>query len=452
MNPQRSSEIQKMMRLVSTCQGFLRSGDIDGLEQNITILRNKRKIIWNDKPDSGYTNYLVYGVCTRFMADQISSGFLHDIKEKTDERLNYLNHLNSEIENLEISNFKSKGIKDFHAGKYESAFSMWKKALRKVPSETSIHPRLSDFLDQSDLNEKGRLREVAIGLRRRYCFEEDIGFWQRLESCLPDPAVRCIDFDDDGAMYLNCVNRHSVVKLNSDEEFEWEVCFEEQDELGGKSKGSRFSSFCVSIDRLVLCDASNVSIDRLVLCDASNRQLIFLNKDGVAEKKIPLQVGIPLFVQYVEDLGQYHITDEKTGKVIVFNDNFREIGGYKSPDDALRPVQLVRAKGLNKMVLASSLILLRSTLDVFDLDGNHENTIASFSDPPCHVVKLDLDNSGFIYAADHFGRIHKISPFGEVIWSHRENQQADRFKYVKYHSPHLYVSDFLKMRRFTVDR
>ena len=428
----KSLEVENIMHLLFECKGLLKSGDVCGMRTKISALRNTYERALEDRLDMGFSNCVACGVCGKLPP---SSGFLKETTDKSNERLLYLNRLRSEIDNLEVSYFILKGTNKFYAGEHESAFSLWEDALRKSPADKFIHHRLSDAIGQTktDIQNKKRLEKIAAGLKRRYCFEEDVGFWQGLKTRLPDPAVRCIDFDDDGSMYLNCVDKHSVVKLNSNGEIQWEICFNKL------TNPSRFGSFCFSGGQLILCDAPN-------------RQLIFLTKDGDTERTVPLQLGIPIFAHHVEELGQYHITDEKTGKVHILDDRFREIGAYKSPDDALRPIQVVLAKGINKMVLASSLVSLRSTLDVFDMDGNHENTITSFSESPCHVAKLDMDECGEIYAADHFGRIFKINTAGEVIWRYQESQRTDRFKYVKYRRPYLYISDFHTVRRFRVDR
>ena len=127
-----------MMQLLSECRESLRKGDIKGMEIKIEQLRGKPEEVLKCDPGSGFTNYLVYGAYDGFKKPYISSAFLQEITKITDERLLCLHRLRVEIDCLEGAFFLMKGMRQFHAGQYESAFSVWEKALQKAPSEKSI--------------------------------------------------------------------------------------------------------------------------------------------------------------------------------------------------------------------------------------------------------------------------------------------------------------------------
>ena len=441
LSSMRFFEFQELVRCVTECEGMLIDQKVAGFEKRIEFVKQKIEDLLTDSKESGFTHYLVNGTCPEPNGKYCSSLFLREIAEKINERLLYLCHLKSKIVQLEATFFVLVGSQKFYDGKRESALMVWENGLQRSPSEKVIHRHLNSVVDKVGLYtaNDSYLKGYASFLMCRYCFEEDTDFRKRIEVQLSGASVRCIDFDDEGSIYLNCVNRHSVVKLSSDERVEWEVRFDGSIDKGRLAIPSEFGSFC-------FCD------DRLILCDTINRQIFLLDKSGVIQKTAILPITTPLFVLYVDFLRQYHVTDERARTVFILDEEFRIIGEYRSPEEALAPVQAVYSKKINKIILASSVYMFRSDLELFDLYGKYEKTISSFSDVPCHVVKLDIDDFGAIYAIDHYRKILKVNASGEMMWCHRENPRIDRFKYVKYRYPYLYLSDFHTLRRFRVDR
>ena len=158
----------------------------------------------------------------------------------------------------------------------------------------------------------------------------------------------------------------------------------------------------------------------------------------------------PLFVQYVAERQEYHISDEILGAIYVFDRQLKKLGEYRSPDIYLRPVQILHLKGLGKMLVACSLPRIKTLFELFDLNGQYVKTFTRFSEAPCHVAKMTSDDDENIFAADSFGRLYKIDRLGNIIWKFCESEIRDRYKYVKYHQAYLYLSDGNVLKRFKV--
>ncbi len=261
-------------------------------------------------------------------------------------------------------------------------------------------------------------------------FRDHIG--ERLKMA----RVRCVEFDDEGCAYLNRIDRSSIVKMSANWEIEWEVLSKVWTSRDDTANALGLGSF-------------QFIANSLLVSDFYRQKIVLINKKGRVKYSCNLPMKAPLFAQYIPHKKEYHVSDEQTGAIFIFNHKLKKRGEYRSPDDLLRPVQILYLQKKEAMLVASSFPQIKTSLEWFDLDGNYQGDLATFSRAPCHVAKITHDGD-HIFAADSFGRIYKVDFEGNIIWRHSESQIRERFKYIKYHRSYLYLSDNYRLRRFKI--